>query len=673
MARLNPLMRRTPGRAPAPGLFPWLGRAKPRMKTREVGAVRSRGAAVFLGVVAWLLGPVPPALAQTSYPRFSAVLEVTDAAAGHRVGGNCPENTVATRVGDDLYFVYKTGGAEVGNQGFHYTVFVRRFHLDSFLADPAVRAFEQAEDGSGYDGQGYHDEPAILRNALGEIIPLHTWSGQTAACRGTATIPPRHRLIPDVDAPATWRPVGTDGTGLPSRVPNDHPHGAIFGDIMGAHDRPGGLSHFVGEGAFLQAREFAGSCGLGRYYYRAAADGSLDGPYLLVRADCGQPVSPAPPCYGGNVFTKGDVVVGRERVGPRSVHLVWNIRNTFMKDDPVCGCSCAAPKFYQWNYNLYYARSSDGGVTWSSLDGSRSQVVADPAPDAANEPLIWNDPGFLVHEGDVNQTSERSFDVDRDGRPVLVIKALVPGTGSYWPNRQTGHVDNADTARPPRYALTSRHWNGKKWIESVIDSTRDFFSDWVRVRVDRDDNIWVFAGGWPWASPTDMRPRYTVSRDGGATWEPWTPFLPESARLGYFYFYVDPLEPAYVYFAWVEDHRIKFVRIQISDTRPVPGEATGLVHAKLDATTQRIAWTPLPGDEVWYNLHRGSLAAIAGGAYDHRPVPSGCVTGGASLDVGDLDDGASRYYLVGATNLAVEGPLGSGTAGPRPPSAFPCP
>ena len=283
----------------------------------------------------------PGTCGQTAFPVFSPAVEVTDATAGHRVGGFCPENTFATRVGDDLYFVYKTGTPAQGNPADHRTIFVRRFHLDTWTADPAARAFEQAEDGSGYDGEGYHDEPALLRTASGMLLPLHTWSGQTEASRGTNTIPPRYRLIPDLDQPASWLPLGTDGAGLPSRIPNDTLHGAIFGDIMGAHDRPGGISHFVGEGAFLQAREFAGSCGLGRYYYRTTAGDGLDGPYLLVRADCGQPTTPAPPCQGGNVFTKGDIVLGREHAGPRSVHVVWNVRNTFMKRDAVCGCTCS--------------------------------------------------------------------------------------------------------------------------------------------------------------------------------------------------------------------------------------------------------------------------------------------------------------------------------------------
>ena len=610
---------------------------------------------------------------QAPFPVFSPVFEVTDATAGHRIGGQCPENSLVTRVGSDLYFVYKTGGPAQGNPADHRTVFVRRFHLDSWTADPAVRAFQQAEDGSGYDGEGYHDEPAILRTASGALLPLHTWSGQTEVCRGTNTIPPRHRLIPDIDDPTTWLPLGTDGTGLPSRVPNDDPHGTVFGDIMGVHDRPGGISHFVGEGAFLRGREFAGSCGLGRYYYRATASDGLDGPYLLVRADCGQPTSPAPPCQGGNIFTKGDVVLGREHAGPRSVHLVWNVRNTFQKRDPVCGCACSPAAYYQWNYNLYYGRSRDGGVTWESLDGTRAQRVADPRPDSVNQPLLWNDAGFLVYAGDVNQTSERSFDVDGNGNPVLVIKALVPGTGSYWPDRKTGHVDNLDSARPPRYALLSRHWDGGRWVESMIDSSHDFLNDWVRVRVDRQDNIWVFAGGWPWASPSDMRPRYTVSRDGGATWQPWTPFLPDTTRLGYFYFYADPLEPAYVYFAWVEESRIKFVRIQISATRPVPGEVTGLTHRRLTSDLQRLEWTPLPGEDAWYDVYRGDLATLSVGAYDHRAVPGGCVVPAASLDVADLADRASSYYLVAATNLAEEGTLGSGAAGPRPRGVPSCP
>jgi hypothetical protein len=608
--------------------------------------------------------------AQTTWPRFSEVVEVTDAVVGHRVRSFCPENTVATRVGQNLYFVYQTGGPDVGNPTDHESVFVRRLHLDTWTMDPAVKTFLQPEDGSGYDGAGYHDRPSLVRDASGAIIPLFNWSGQTAASSNTWSIPPRYRVIPELEDPDTWLPAGGDGKGLPSRIFNDDPHGAIFCDIMGAYDRYGKTAHFVGEGAFLQHGEFAGSCGLGRYYYRTDAPDALDGPYLLVKADCGQPTGYPVPCYGGNVFTKGDVVLGRERSGPRSVHVLWNIRNTFMKRDPVCGCSCPAPGYYQWDYNLYYARSIDGGVTWRSLDGSHAATVADPAPGAINQPLVWNDAGFLVYEGDVNQTSERSFDVDNDGNPVLVIKALVPGTGSYWPNRQTGHVDNSDSIHPPQYALIARHWNGSSWVGSVIDRTLDFFNDWTRTRVDRDDNIWVFVGGWPWeVVNNDLRPRYTVSRDGGSTWQPWTPFLSEGTRLGWFSFYPDPLDPAYIYFSWLEANRMKLVRIQISEAMPVPAEVTGLVHRRLDSERQRLEWIPVAGDPIAYHVYRGHLAMFSTGAYDHTRVPGGCDLAGTSFDVADLGDGVDAYYLIAASNGAQEGALGSS----RPPSTSPCP
>jgi hypothetical protein len=123
----------------------------------------------------------------------------------------------------------------------------------------------------------------------------------------------------------------------------------------------------------------------------------------------------------------------------------------------------------------------------------------------------------------------------------------------------------------------------------------------------------------------------------------------------------------------VEESRIKFVRIQLSAIRPVPGEVAGLTHRRLTASLQRLEWSPLPGEDVWYDVYRGDLATLSTGAYDHRAVPGGCVVPSASLDVADLADGVSRYYLVAATNLAEEGTLGSGAAGPRPHGVPSCP
>jgi len=99
----------------------------------------------------------------------------------------------------------------------------------------------------------------------------------------------------------------------------------------------------------------------------------------------------------------------------------------------------------------------------------------------------------------------------------------------------------------------------------------------------------------------------------------------------------------------------------------------GPVAARTTAELQRLEWTPLPGEDIWYDVYRGDLATLATGSYDHRAIPGGCVVPSASLDVADLPDGASRYYLVAATNLAEEGTLGSGAAGPRPRGVPSCP
>ena len=95
---------------------------------------------------------------------------------------------------------------------------------------------------------------------------------------------------------------------------------------------------------------------------------------------------------------------------------------------------------------------------------------------------------------------------------------------------------------------------------------------------------------------------------------------------------------------------------------------------KLDPATQRLTWSPPPGDTFSFNVYRGSLAALAAGGYDHRSVDQGCALTEPQLDLADLGDGENHYYLVASSNQAGEGSLGSRSDGSRRPPASPtCP
>jgi hypothetical protein len=90
----------------------------------------------------------------------------------------------------------------------------------------------------------------------------------------------------------------------------------------------------------------------------------------------------------------------------------------------------------------------------------------------------------------------------------------------------------------------------------------------------------------------------------------------------------------------------------------------------------RLTWPPEP-DSREYNLYRGDLSTLAGGGYNHAPLPGpndscGLVVG-STLLAGDLSDGQQSYYLVAGRNPLAVGPLGDGTGGPRPAGAPDCP
>jgi len=151
----------------------------------------------------------------------------------------------------------------------------------------------------------------------------------------------------------------------------------------------------------------------------------------------------------------------------------------------------------------------------------------------------------------VDQDSERSFDVDSHARPLIVLKKWRTGTGVVV----GGHVDVL-ASPPPAYDLLWQRWNGTSWVGGIINNTSDWNAVRTKVRVDLDDNIYVFSGDQPF---------YYVSRDYGATWGVPVSFGVHlsNSRL---YSYPDGLDPNYHYIAYTDrhDNRQYFVQLQLT-------------------------------------------------------------------------------------------------------------
>lgn len=461
--------------------------------------------------------PIPP----PDEPLISPEYEVTDAQLGHRmVATPNPETTNMVRVGSSLYFVYRHRASSTGGP-----TFLRRFDLTTRTFDRAVQIDNLGEAGSST----YHTEPSVLRDRAGALLVFIQHAPQAELCDGRNSTAPRIRRLPDPRNARTWQ----TATCLPVRAgvglgaPGNRPW---LYDVSGVFDDRAGVTHFVGEGAGLTQMDGKAAGGLPRTYYRILPDGPFDGPYTLVEAAGRQPPAIPP---GGNVFAKGDIALGQETSGPRSLHVAWTIRNTFRD----------AQGDHQWNYNIYHAVSRDGGETWSPANGSA--VVSLP------DHIQWNDPRFLVEAGDIDQNSPRAFSVDAAGNPVLLAMARKPGTGVTYAGR-------ADLMRSPSpaYDLRFVRWDGAAWIGGVIDNAGDYFEARPRFRIAPDGAWWLFFG-----DPM----RYRVSRDQGATWSQPAAFGTDAGDGWRPWSYPDPIEANahYVVYQKRGSGRLYFVRFRL--------------------------------------------------------------------------------------------------------------
>lgn len=453
----------------------------------------------------------PPLLEPILFPEH----EVTDAASGHTIGNAPnPECSIMLRGGNGMFFIYRTAGTP--------RVFVRRFDLTTQAFGAPIQVDHLTDPATN----GYHSEPTILADTAGRLHTLVQYAPMVGSCTGSFGIAPRWRVLPDLFEASTWSAPAC----LTSRVRNTQ--GAQFYDVMTVTDNRAGLTHAVGQSYGLAGLDGRPNYGFPRTYYRFRSNGQAEGPYVIVESTTGW-IPELPAGANAAIQTKGDLALGRETSGVRSLHLVWNIRAQW-SDSSVQR---------QANVDLYYARSVDAGETWRPADGSASIPLT--------QHVQLNDSRFRAVAGDVGQNSERAIDVDSQSRPVLAYLRHRPGTGVLVGNR----VDVL-ASPPPAYDLAWRRWTGAGWVGGTIDSRFDWVNSRPKLRVDADDNIWVFV---------DAPPRYFVSRNGGASWSgPVT--VSAYGRATRLFSYADPVDSNFHYLAYNDrgDNRLYFRRMQLT-------------------------------------------------------------------------------------------------------------
>ncbi len=440
-------------------------------------------------------------------PVISTEYEFTDSGLGQTIGNAPnPECTPIVRIGDGLFAVYRTVSPQA--------IFVRRFDLKNNTMGPAV----QVDNLTDPSFNGYHSEPSLFRDLQGRLHVFNQYAGYINGCIGQHGTAPRYRQVPDLSNSSTW----SSPACLPSRVMNQL--GSQYYDVMGVYDDRAGVQHTVGQAYGFAGLDGTQNYGFPRTYFRILSGGIVDGPYTIVE------------CVS-EIYAKGDIALGREPTGQRSLHVLWNIRRYFTDTSGT----------HQWNYDLYYARSNDGGNTWTPADGSVSVPLT--------QHIMYNDTRFRAYAGEVQQDSERAFGIDSQSRPFIVALKLRDGTGASY----GGHIDVLKTPAP-QYDLCWVKWTGTQWANGVINNSIDWAEQRPKVRIDEDDKIFIFLND---------QPAYLVSSTGGASWSGLTNFGTRYSN-SRMYSYTDPIDPVYHYIAFGDriDKHMYLIKLQLTNPYP---------------------------------------------------------------------------------------------------------
>ncbi len=163
------------------------------------------------------------AAAEVTYPVVSRAIEITDPKMRpYQWSGPNYENDVMTRIGQSLYFIFRSGDARA---------YIRRFEIEHGVFDNAdfashVTSHDLAQvffDGEPRDGKAdfthnqYHAEPSLLRDGGGRLHPFfpihvggdtgrHGWQNAAASeSEPVPDFPPLHRTIAPPISPTPAR------------------------------------------------------------------------------------------------------------------------------------------------------------------------------------------------------------------------------------------------------------------------------------------------------------------------------------------------------------------------------------------------------------------------------------------------------------------------------------
>jgi hypothetical protein len=491
------------------------------------------------------------------WPVVSGVVTVSDTALGHTSLGGHHQTTPMVRDGRYMYFIYWRG-----DDAADPTVYGRKLDLwdvsESGWVGPTRQIFTYRQP-IAYNG--VHRHPSIVRDGVGNLVALWNWhdleSSDAVDGSGIRSIENPHapsadprfgismRVISNWDQPSSWQPQRE----IPSRLPNDFGWelcplgggdrwswcGAGMVDITATHDPDSGCSYFVGELGKHAARhdgtfggEPAGD-GFARGLYRICGDArgrrAFDGPYMIVRSDRYPRVMLGSPARltKGNVFTKGDLKIGRPRPGGRRLHLVWHKHATFVIENELeaestkCGDPGNDDDAVQWDWDVMYAVSADEGESWCNHAGTR----------CVGGTVEWNDDAFRIWAGEVEETVPYSWAVDADDNPVVLMNAWNGFLGDFKgdPNDPARyHLDwqPCPDGDAPQTYLQLLHFDAQtdRWETHYVEQYEYFGVPRTctgactrhRMFVTPRDEIYLFR---------ERPPRYAKSSDHGQTWTDW--------------------------------------------------------------------------------------------------------------------------------------------------------